>query len=229
MPLSLLICLSSSFRLFCQSTSPAHSAVPAVRDHLPFARLTVLFDCPTARTTSFAISLMLIGALILLPHRNHTSSPGVTYQSSVPCRPHTPWFDGWMRDALASIVQARPCPVFGRPVRHWDRSLDYGPVLLRKPFGFRLTADTLSSGCPEGQNVNLGISLWLYPLFPNSCPFKVLLIHIPRPTRNYPRFWIWSSSSEDQRDFNPPDWYAAQRTLWHRPTSRQYVPWAFGC
>jgi hypothetical protein len=24
--------------------------------------------------------------------------------------------------------------------------LDYGPVLLRKPFGFRLTADTLPSG-----------------------------------------------------------------------------------
>src|SRR5262245_46605162 len=28
--------------------------------------------------------------------------------------------------------------------------LDYGPVLLRKPFGFRLAADTLPSGCPCG-------------------------------------------------------------------------------
>jgi len=29
----------------------------------------------------------------------------------------------------------------------WDGSLDYGPVFLRKPFGFYLTIDTLSSGC----------------------------------------------------------------------------------
>jgi hypothetical protein len=27
----------------------------------------------------------------------------------------------------------------------WDGSLDYGPVLLRKPFGFHLTVDTLPS------------------------------------------------------------------------------------
>jgi hypothetical protein len=51
-----------------------------------------------------------------------------------------------MRIAFASIMQARPCPTFGRPVRLRDSSLDYGPVVLRMPFGFRLTADTLPSG-----------------------------------------------------------------------------------
>ena len=43
------------------------------------------------------------------------------------------------------------------------------------------------------------------PSFPTSCPFRVLLIHAPRPTRRYPRLWIWRPSSERQRDFNPPD------------------------
>ena len=50
-----------------------------------------------------------------------------------------------MRIAFASIVQTRPCPTFGRPVRLRDSSLDYGPVVLRMPFGFRLAADTLPS------------------------------------------------------------------------------------
>ena len=54
------------------------------------------------------------------------------------------WVD---ENAFASILQARPCPTFGRPVRPWDGSLDYGPVFLRIPFGFHLTMDTLSSGC----------------------------------------------------------------------------------
>src|SRR5438309_4536603 len=34
-----------------------------------------------------------------------------------------------------------------------------------------------------------------------------------RPTRSYPRFWISRSSSERERDFNPPEQYAAQRTI----------------
>src|SRR5215831_12944611 len=34
-----------------------------------------------------------------------------------------------------------------------------------------------------------------------------------RPARHYPRVWIWRSSSERQRDFNPPEQRAAQRTL----------------
>src|SRR4029450_1859697 len=47
--------------------------------------------------------------------------------------------------------------------------LDYGPVLLRKPFGFRLTADTLSSGnCRQWLQVRLG---WVR--LSSSCPFRV--------------------------------------------------------
>jgi hypothetical protein len=53
----------------------------------------------------------------------------------------------WVNEnAFASIVQARPCPTFGRPVRHWGSPLDYGPVLLLMPFGFHLAMDTLPSG-----------------------------------------------------------------------------------
>ena len=63
--------------------------------------------------------------------------------------------------------------------------IDYGPVLLLMPFGFHLTVDTLPSGEPPT------------PL---------------RPARHYPRFWIWRSSSERPRDFNPPEQRAAQRT-----------------
>jgi len=51
-----------------------------------------------------------------------------------------------MSNAFASIVQARPCPIFGRPVHQRSRPLDYGPVLLLMPFGFHLTVDTLPSG-----------------------------------------------------------------------------------
>jgi hypothetical protein len=40
--------------------------------------------------------------------------------------------------------------------------LDYGPVLLRKPFGFRLTADTLPSG---SYRVVAPGSPWLSPTF----------------------------------------------------------------
>ena len=51
-------------------------------------------------------------------------------------------------NAFAAIVQARPPPpladrfVSGFPI-------DYGPVLLRRPFGFHLTMDTLPSGDPQ--------------------------------------------------------------------------------
>src|SRR5215469_11163982 len=48
--------------------------------------------------------------------------------------------------------------------------LDYGPVLLRKPFGFRLTADTLPSGnCKRWLQVRLGCVR-----LSSSCPFRLL-------------------------------------------------------
>ena len=47
-----------------------------------------------------------------------------------------------------------------------------------------------------------------------SCPFRLhhtfLLL---RPARHYPRFRIWHPSSGRQRDLNPPEQRAAQRTL----------------
>ena len=52
----------------------------------------------------------------------------------------------WVNEnAFVSEVQTRPCPpladrfILGFPI-------DYGPVLLRRPFGFHLAMDTLPSG-----------------------------------------------------------------------------------
>src|SRR5271157_1478052 len=89
-----------------------------------------------------------------------------------------------MSNAFAPILRARPCPIFGRPVHPGSPPIDYSPILLLKPFGFRITPDTLSS---------TEISRW--------------------PARHYPRLWIQRPSSERRRDFNPPDSCAAQRTL----------------
>ena len=89
-----------------------------------------------------------------------------------------------MSNAFAPIVRARPCPIFGRPVHPGFPPIDYSPILLLKPFGFRITPDTLSS---------TEISRW--------------------PARHYPRLWIQRPSSERRRDLNPPNSCAAQRTL----------------
>jgi hypothetical protein len=96
--------------------------------------------------------------------------------------------------------------------------LDYGPVVLRIPFGFRLAADTLPSGCPDGQNPTVGASPWLYPSFPTSGPFRVRHGHVSQPTRYYPRLWIRRPSFERPRDLNPPDQNTAQHTLRPPPT-----------
>jgi len=50
-----------------------------------------------------------------------------------------------MSNAFASVVQARPCPTFGRPVHLEVALIDYGPVLLLMPFGFHFAVDTLPS------------------------------------------------------------------------------------
>src|SRR6476661_6575679 len=68
--------------------------------------------------------------------------------------------------------------------------IDYSPILLLKPFGFRIAPDTLSS---------TGLRRW--------------------PARHYPCLWLQRPSSERRRDFNPPDSCAAQRTLWRGQTS----------
>src|SRR5262245_3772066 len=52
---------------------------------------------------------------------------GVTTCSSAPCRPHTPWSEGWMENAFIAIVPTRPCPLFGRPVHRRDGSHRFRP------------------------------------------------------------------------------------------------------
>lgn len=101
---------------------------------------------------------------------------------------------GWNPIAFAPIVRARPFPVLGRPVHHGLPSFDYGSAFLRKPFGFRLAADTLPSGwfrpCGLHQSTHLAIAWPVVSSFPKLCPLGLLLIGEPRPARHYSRFWI---------------------------------------
>jgi hypothetical protein len=53
-------------------------------------------------------------------------------------------------NAFAIMKQARPIPTLGRPVHRGVTPIDYGPVLLRMPFGFHLTVDTLPSELTSG-------------------------------------------------------------------------------
>jgi hypothetical protein len=95
--------------------------------------------------------------------------------------------------AFASIVQARPCPTFGRPVHRRG-----SPHRLRpgtSPHALRIP--------PHGGH-----------------PALRRTDFVLRPASRYSRFWIWHPSSERQRDFNPPEQCAAQRTLRPRLTSR---------
>ena len=81
-----------------------------------------------------------------------------------------------MRNAFASIVQARPCPTFGRPVHH-----GVAPSITARYFS-SCPSDSTSrwTPCPPvvfaTEHKGLGASPWLYPSFPTSCPFRVLLI-----------------------------------------------------
>jgi hypothetical protein len=94
------------------------------------------------------------------------------------------------------------------------------------PFGFHLAMDTLPSG--ELQVAGFRSALACLRLSP-SCPFRLLhTFHLPRPARHYPRVRIWRSSFERQRDFNPPDQRAAQRTLRNRPTPHRRACWTSG-
>src|SRR5215813_11203440 len=122
-----------------------------------------------------------------------------------------------MSNAFASVLQARPCPVFGRPIHLWGSPLDYGPVLLLMPFGFHLAMDTLPSGVLQESGFRSALAVSGFRLRARlglSIPSFFL-----RPARHYPRFRIWRPSSEHQRDSNPPEQRAAQRTLRSRVTT----------
>src|SRR6516165_12610600 len=67
--------------------------------------------------------------------------------------------------------------------------IDDSPILLLKPFGFRIALDTLSS---------TGFRRW--------------------PARHYPCLWIQRPSFERWKDFNPPDSSATQHTLRGSPS-----------
>ena len=133
-------------RLPCQPTFPAHSADPACRVHIAFAMLSVLFGCPTAHAASLPISLFTyrVAYPAATPEPHEPSRGHVSIFHTVPSA-HT-LVRRVTENAFASIVQARPSPVYGRPVRQWDRSLGYGPVFLRRPFGLHLAVDALP--CP---------------------------------------------------------------------------------
>src|ERR1700738_248698 len=105
-----------------------------------------------------------------------------------------------MSNAFAPIVRARPNPIFGRPVHQGSPPIDYSPILLLKPFGFRIAPDTLSS------DENLVGQRGITPAFGYSAPHPsaggtlTLLIHAlpsahyaavrlltPSPTASSPR------------------------------------------
>jgi hypothetical protein len=142
-----------------------------------------------------------------VPPGDSVSSPEVTRCSSVPCRPQPPWSGGRMRT---------PSPhIRGLDLSHrWPTGsslgcpIDYSPVLLRRPFGF----PSRRTPCPPKYYKQwLQLRLVCIQLSP-SCPFRRLhTFCFLRPARNYPRFWIWRSSFERQRDLNPPEQRAAQR------------------
>src|SRR6202051_4259200 len=89
-----------------------------------------------------------------------------------------------MSNAFAPIVRARPNPIFGRPVHQGSPPIDYSPILLLKPFGFRIAPDTLSS------DENLAGRRGITPAFGYSAPHPsaggtlTLLIH-PLPSAHY--------------------------------------------
>src|SRR5215472_4874155 len=151
--------------------------------HATFVAFQVLFSPPTSDRASLAVSLALIGSLTPVPPADSASPPEVTPCSSLPCRPHT--LVRWVNEnAFASIVQARPCPTFGRPVH-----LRGSPHRLQPATSPHALQIPPCDGHPALRSI--------------ASPADDALL----PS------WIWRPSFERQRDFNPPEQRAAQRTL----------------
>jgi len=117
----------------------------------------------------------------------------------------------WVNEnAFVSEVQTRPCPTFGRPVHlGFPHRLRPGtsPQALRIPprGGHPALRSTASDGFR---------SVLVYPAFAFvpvwTSPYLPLS---PASEATNPASWIWRPSFERQRDFNPPEQRAAQRTL----------------
>src|SRR4030043_1065465 len=135
--------------------------------------------------------------------------PALIFHTVPPANTLVRWVNEY---AFASIVQARPCPTFGRPVHPRGR-----PHRLRpgtSPHALRIPPRDGHPALRDTARRWLQVCLGCVRLSP-SCPFRLSLpAFSPRPARHYPRFRIWRPSSERQRDFNPPEQRAAQRTLW---------------
>ena len=120
-------------------------------------------------------------------------------------------------NAFAFIVQARPFPTFGRPVhlRGSPHRLQPGTSSHALRIPPRDGHPALRKTAGIGSRSTLAVSSFrLRARLGFSIPASSF-----RPARHYPRVRIWRSSFERQRDFNPPDQRAAQRTLWPLLTS----------
>ena len=115
-----------------------------------------------------------------------------------------------MRTPSSQTVQTRPCPpladrfILGFPI-------DYGPVLLLMPFGFHLAVDTLPSGVQQSGGSRSVLAVSSFRLRARLDVFIPSTFSGQRGCE--PRFWIWRPSFERQRDFNPPEQCAAQRSF----------------
>ena len=129
--------------------------------HLPWGGSRPIFVFPVSPLFRLRVSHYLSHTFPL----DDTRSPWVTHVSSPPCRPQTPWYDGEEPNAFATIVQAQPFPIFGRPVH----SSGWLPLITTRWF----------SASPSDPT-----SRW------TPCPPRQSLKLLPRPMRSYPHLWI---------------------------------------
>ena len=107
----------------------------------------------------------LPGLPALLPHRVVRTHLGTTR---------------WNPCAFASIVQARPFLVLGRPIHRWISPFDYNPVVLLRPFRPHLAMSALPSGylTAEGE---LSLSLGCFRRFRLRARLGTHLSTLPSP------------------------------------------------
>jgi hypothetical protein len=157
-----------------------------------------------------------------VPPGDLASPPEVTRCSSVPCRPQTPWC-GWVNEnAFATILQARPCPTFGRPVHHW-----VSPSITARYFSscpsdsiLRYSLDghpALRSTASSGSSSALAVSSFRLRARLDFC----LPSAFSGQRGITPACWIWRPSFERQRDLNPPEQRAAQHAVCRCVTPRE--------